>query len=200
MGKKREAIKQVEQADVEVSRSISGWKDSKPVAALGWVGEMTDQPPLYAFIGGVAAAALIRRDAKLLRTSARMLAAHWIGIRMKNAAKSAVDRTRPKLLIEEGRYEAGKGRRQEKAFNSFPSGHTVGAVAVARAIMRDYPGHAAAGYGVSAVTALARIAQCDHFVSDTAAGALIGFGAEATASWVLDSIYRPGRQGLVSYS
>src|SRR5687768_9978871 len=102
MGKKRAAIKQVEKADVEVSRSISGWKDSATVHAFGWFGEMTDQPPLFAFIGGVAVAALIRRDSKLMRTSMRMLAAHIVGIQAKNAAKRAVDRTRPKMLIEEG--------------------------------------------------------------------------------------------------
>lgn len=190
MGKKRAAIKQVEQADVEVSRSISGWRDSAPVQALGWFGKMSDQPPLYAFVGGVAAAALIRRDGKLLRTSARMLAAHWLGIQAKNAAKGAVDRTRPHMLIEEGRYEAGKGTRSEKAFSSFPSGHTVGALAIARAIMRDYPEHAAAGYAATVATAFARVAECDHFASDTAAGAAIGFASEAVASAVFDRVVK----------
>jgi len=192
MGKKREAIKKVEEADVEISRSISGWKDTPPVQALGWLGKMTDQPPLYTFIGGVAAAALIRRDRQLLHTSARMLLAHWLGIRAKNAVKSAVDRTRPRMLIEEGRYEAGKGQREEKAFSSFPSGHTVGALAIARAIMRDYPEHAAAGYAASVAAAVARIAKCDHFASDTAAGAMIGYVAEEAASAILDrTIPRP---------
>lgn len=188
MGKKRDAIKKVEEADVEISQSISGWKDTAPVEALGWLGKMTDQPPLYAFIGGVAAAALIRRDTKLLRTSARMLVAHWLGIRAKNAVKGAVDRTRPQMLIEEGRYEAGKGEREDKAFSSFPSGHTVGALALARAIMRDYPEHAAAGYATTVAAAVARIAKCDHFASDTLAGAVIGYAAEETASAVLDRI------------
>lgn len=186
MGKKRDAIKRVEQADVEVSRSVSSIRDTAPVAALGWLGKMTDQPPLYAFIGGVAAAALIRGDARLLHSSARMLGAHWLGIRMKNVAKSAVDRTRPHMLIEEGRYEAGKGERQDRAFSSFPSGHTVGAVAIARALMRDRPEYAAPGYAVSLAAAVARIAECDHFVSDTAAGALIGYVAEAAVSVALD--------------
>ena len=178
MGKKRDTIKQVERADVEVSRAVSGWKDSRPVQLLGGIGKLSDQPPLYAFIGGLAAAALIRGDPRLLQMSARMLGAHWLGIRAKNAVKAAVDRTRPQMLIDEGRYELGKGRRDEKPYNSFPSGHTVGAVAAARAIARDYPQLRLPAYALAAFAALTRIAKCDHFVSDTIAGALIGWGAE----------------------
>lgn len=178
MGKKREAIKQVEKTDVEVSRAVSGWRDSAPVKALGWFGKMSDQPPLYAFIGGIAASAVIRRDARLLQSSARMLAAHWAGIRAKNAVKNTIDRTRPQMLIDEGRYESGKGRRNEKPFNSFPSGHTVGAVAIARVVARDYPEYRIPAYALAGLAAFARIAKCDHFVSDTVAGALIGWGAE----------------------
>lgn len=188
MGKKHAAIKQVEQADMEVSRAIGDLRHAPPVAALGWMGKITDQPPLYAFIGGVAAAALIRRDARLLRTAARMFGAHSLGIQGKNLVKKTVDRTRPQMLIDEGRYESGKGGRDEKAFSSFPSGHTVGAVAIARALMRDYPERAAAGYAASATAAVARIAKCDHFVSDTAAGAAIGYAAEAIFSAVLDRL------------
>jgi membrane-associated phospholipid phosphatase len=184
MGKKRDAIKTVETADVEVSRSVSEYKDTAPVKALGVFGEMTDQPPLYAFIGGVAAVALIRGDRRLLRTAGRMLAAHWLGIRAKNVVKNAVDRTRPQMLIEEGRYELGKGRRANKAFSSFPSGHTVGAVAIARALVRDYPQYRTGAYAVCVAAAVARIAKCDHFLSDTAAGALIGLASEAAVNAV----------------
>jgi membrane-associated phospholipid phosphatase len=186
MGKKRDAIKTVEQADVEVSRSISGIRDTPPVEMLGWFGKMADQPPLYAFIGGVAAVALLRRDARLLRTAGRMLGAHWLGIQAKNAVKSAVDRTRPQMLIEEGRYELGKGRRPEKAYSSFPSGHTVGAVAIAQALVREYPEYRTGAYLACVAAAVARIAKCDHFVSDTAAGALIGWASEEAVSAALE--------------
>jgi membrane-associated phospholipid phosphatase len=186
MGKKRDAIKTVEAADVEVSRSVSDYKDSAPVKALGVFGEMTDQPPLYAFIGGVAAVAVIRRDRRLLGTAGRMFAAHWLGIRAKNAVKNAVDRTRPQMLIEEGRYELTKGRRPEKAFSSFPSGHTVGAVAIARALVRDYPQYRPGAYLACVAAAVARIAKCDHFLSDTVAGAAIGWGAEAAVNAALE--------------
>lgn len=200
MGKKRDAIKTVEQADVELSRSISGYRESAPAKLLGVFGEMTDQPPLYAFIGGVAAVALVRGDRRLLRTAGRMLAAHWLGIRAKNAVKNAVDRTRPQMLIEEGRYEMGKGRRPEKAFSSFPSGHTVGALAIAQALVRDYSEYRTGAYAICVAAAVARIAKCDHFLSDTAAGALIGVAAEQAVRSALDVAYRPDRQALPSYS
>ena len=178
MGKKHAAIKAVEKGDVKASSKASAYRETAPVGLLGWFGKLADQPPLYAFAAGVGVAGLLRRDPRIVRTAARMAAAHWLGIRGKNAVKTSVDRTRPQMLIDEGRYEAGKGKRDEKAFNSFPSGHTVGAVAVARALVRDYPEYTVPAYALAGAAALARIAQCDHFVSDTAAGALIGWLSE----------------------
>ena len=196
MGKKREAIKQVEKADVEVSRAVAATRDSGPVRALGLYGELTDQPPLFAFAGGVAVAGLLNRDRTMVLTAARMAGAHWLGIIIKSAVKHQVDRTRPQLLLDEGRYGMGAGNSQEKALTSFPSGHTVGAVAIARALIREYPGAALPAYGAAAAAAFARIAKCDHFVSDTAAGAAIGWVAEA----IVDRVCRAGRQALPSYS
>lgn len=188
MGKKRKAIKKVEKADVEISKTAWDYKHSAPVRALGWFGKLSDQPPLYAFAAGVAAAGLIQREPAIVRIALRMALAHWVGIRGKNHVKRAVDRTRPSLLVEEGRYEVGPGRREEKKFSSFPSGHTTGAVAIARALIRDCPQAALPAYGAAAAAAAARVAECDHFVSDTAAGALIGIAAEELASALLDQL------------
>jgi membrane-associated phospholipid phosphatase len=188
MGKKRKAIKKIEKADIAVSRTAWDYKRSAPVRALGWFGKLSDQPPLFAFAAGIAAAGLIRREPQLLRAAARMAIAHWIGIHGKNMLKDAVDRTRPDMLVEDGRYEVGPGRRTDKEFSSFPSGHTAGAVAVARALARDWPEAAVPAHGAAAASALARIAECDHFVSDTAAGAVIGAVAEELASALVDGV------------
>lgn len=188
MGKKQDVIKQVEDADIEVSRTASAFKDTAPVRALDKIGKMSDQPPLFAFAAGIAIAGLIRGDARTLRTAARMAAAHWLGMVAKDAVKREVDRTRPQMLIEEGRYGMQKGKSLEKALTSFPSGHTVGAVAVARALARDYPDLTAPAYATAGAAALSRIAACDHFASDTAAGAAIGWAAEAAVSAVLGRV------------
>lgn len=198
MGKKHKPIKQVEKADVEVSKAASDYREAGPVRALDWFGQLADQPPLFAFAAGVAIAGLIRRDARIVRTGARMAAAHYLGMVGKDRIKQAVDRTRPTALIDEGRYASGKGKHDSKPFNSFPSGHTAGAVAIARALAREFAGSATPAYGAAAAVATSRIAKCDHFVSDTAVGALIGAAAEAAVGLVEKSLQRGGRQGLPS--
>lgn len=196
MGKKREAIKQVERADIAVSRKAAESRDTIAVRAVGAFGKLADQPPLIAFCIGIAAAGLIRRDRHLFFSGGRMLAAHLTATAGKSVVKRSVDRTRPELLVDEGRYELGKGERNEGPYNSFPSGHTAGAVAVAGAMARDFPGAAAPAYAVAATIAAVQIPRCNHFASDIAAGALLGWGAQA----ILGPLYRPDRQGLPSYS
>lgn len=196
MGTKRDAIKQVERADIAVSRKAAGIKDTTPVQAMGAFGKLADQPPLIAFCVGVAVAGLLRRRGDVAASGGRMLAAHLIATAGKTVVKRSVDRTRPELLVEEGRYELKKGERNEGAYNSFPSGHTAGAVAVARAVVRDFPEAAMPAYAVAAAVAAVQVPRCNHFVSDIAVGALLGWGAELAT----DRLYRAGRQALPSYS
>ena len=192
MSKKRDLIKQVEQADIEVSRKAAEVRDTPVVRALGAFGTMGDQEPMIAFVGGLGIAGLIRRDRKLLRAAGRALAAHLLSTLAKTMVKRSVDRTRPRLLVEEGRYERGKGERNEGAYNSFPSGHTAGAVAVARALARDYPETAWIGTAAAGTIAAVQVPRCNHFASDTVAGALIGLTAETMVSKTID------RAGLLS--
>src|ERR1700710_25832 len=107
MSKKSKSIKKVEKADVEVSRTISDYRKTGPVAALGWFGKLADQPPLFAFAGGLALAGLIRRDPRIVRAATRIALANGLSMVAKNSVKDAVDRTRPTMLIEEGRYSSG---------------------------------------------------------------------------------------------
>lgn len=179
MGTKHEAIKQVERADIAVSRKAAEVKDTRAVRAMGAFGKLADQPPLIAFCLGVAAAGLVRRRPDVAKSGGRMLAAHLLATLGKGVVKRSVDRTRPELLVDEGRYELKKGERNEGPYNSFPSGHTAGAVAVARAMVRDFPEAAGPAYAAAAAVAAVQVPRCNHFVSDTAAGAVIGWVAEA---------------------
>jgi membrane-associated phospholipid phosphatase len=182
MGKKRDAIKHVERADIAVSRKAADVKDTWPVRAMGAFGKLGDQPPLIAFCLGVTLAGLIRRDRAIVGGGARMLAAHLLATGGKSVVKRSVDRTRPHLLVEEGQYELKPGERNEGPYNSFPSGHTAGAVAVARAMVRDFPETALPAYAAAAAITAVQVPRCNHFVSDTAAGAAIGWAAEGGVS------------------
>ncbi len=178
MGKKRAAIKHVEKADIAVSKRAAAVRDTPVVRALGAFGKLGDQPPLIAFCLGVAAAGLIRRDGKIAKAGSRMLAAHLLATAGKTVVKRSVDRTRPHLLVDEGQYELKPGERNEGPYNSFPSGHTAGAVAVARALARAFSETAVPAGAAATAIAAVQIPRCNHFASDTAAGAAIGWAAE----------------------
>ena len=178
----------IERADVEVAKAVAPFRNSRMVRALGQLSELADQPPLISICSATLAWGLLSGNRRLARTGGRMLAAELLATAMKSAVKHSVDRTRPKLLVEEGRYEMAAGSRNESAINSFPSGHTAGAVTVARAFARDYPEHAVAAYGVAAAAAAIQVPRCTHYPSDIAAGAAVGIAAEFVVSAMLDAV------------
>lgn len=188
MGKKKKAVRAVEKADLAVTREAAAFRDTPAVEALGKVGDLGDQPPMIALCSATIAAGLLRRDGRLAAAGVRMLLAHALATGIKTVVKHSVDRTRPNLLVEQGRYETGKGRHSDGDYSSFPSGHTAGAVAVARAYARDYPEGAAPAYAGAAVVAGVQLPRCHHFASDIAVGAAIGWIAEAAVSWGYDRL------------
>jgi membrane-associated phospholipid phosphatase len=90
-----------------------------------------------------------------------------------------VDRTRPDAAAERGEYVLRKGQRHESDFNSFPSGHSAGAFAVACAVARDYPGARVPAMALAGTAAVAQVVRSKHYVTDVVAGAMIGWLAEA---------------------
>lgn len=176
-------VAKVEKADKAVVREAAEVRDVPVVKLLGKFGELGDQPPMVALCAATIGAGLVRRDGRLTAAGVRMLAAHALATGIKRAIKRSVDRTRPHLLVDEGRYETGRGGSSDGDLSSFPSGHTAGALAVARAVARDYPRAAWPAYTGAAVIAGVQIPRCHHFPSDIGAGALIGLAAEAAVSW-----------------
>ncbi len=108
-----------------------------------------------------------------------MLAAELLATQMKSMIKHRIDRTRPHVRANGGAYKAAKGHDHDSAMNSFPSGHTAGAVAVARAFAREYPERAGTAYGIAAATGAIQIPRGQHYPSDVLAGLAIGLVAEA---------------------
>jgi len=60
------------------------------------------------------------------------------------------------------------------SYDSFPSGHAIVAWAVATPFALEY--NAPWLYGVAGLTTLARAGSNKHWVSDTVAGSLLGYG------------------------
>ena len=128
-----------EQADIAVARAAAGARGNILVRAFGRASEIADQPPLITLCAAMFAAGLVTGNRPLARAGGRMLAAELPATKFKSLIKHRVDRTRPHVLADGGRYRAERGHDRDPALSSFPSGHVAGAVAVARAFAREYP-------------------------------------------------------------
>ncbi|WP_116090776.1 phosphatase PAP2 family protein [Sphingomonas crusticola] len=168
-----------EKADISVGDAVAPGRNSLFVRAAGKASELADQPPLITICAITFAAGLILGNGRLARAGGRMLAAELLATEIKSAVKHRIDRTRPFVRANGGRYKAEKGHAHASALNSFPSGHTAGAVAVARAYAREYPERAATAYGIAAATGAIQIPRGKHYPSDVLAGLAVGLVAEA---------------------
>lgn len=174
--------------DAKAAKAARRHEHSPAVRALEYVADLGDQPQLRVLCGAVIAVGLIGGDRRLARTGWRMLAAHTVATLAKDFVKHRVDRTRPRSAGKPGKdHRPRAGRKTAKEETSFPSGHSAGALAVARAIARDYPEHALPAYAGAAILALAQIPRCAHYPTDVGAGLAIGAAAEAGTSLALDA-------------
>lgn len=181
--KPSEAGEALLQADADAVAAVKPWADSPAVAVLGRVAGLGDQPEMRILCGSVIAAGLVLGDRRLARAGLRMLAAHTVATLAKDFVKKRVDRTRPRSTGKAGKdHRPQPGRSEAKEETSFPSGHSAGAAAVARAFARDYPALSAPAYGAAAILALAQIPRCAHYPTDVGAGVAIGLASEAVAS------------------
>lgn len=192
MGKKQRAkdhATALVDADIEAGHSVARELADHPVVKVaGWLSEVADQPPTVTINLATIAAGLALRDRRLARTGVRMLVAHGIATAAKAVIKHHVDRARPILFAGRDAHRPTPGDRDEGPHNSFPSGHTAGAVAVARAVARDYPRAARPAYAAAAGVAAIQIPRGTHFPIDVAAGAIIGWAAEALATRLLAGV------------
>ena len=189
--KKRRPSNGVEKADLAIADALTPIRKHPAVKALGSASEVGDQPPLYVIAASVLGTGLAMGDRRAAKAGLRMIASHFIAIRIKNAAKHLVDRTRPNLIPEQGRYEVRKGERFDSDYNSFPSGHTASSLAVARALGREYPSLHGGALGLAGAIAAAQVVRSKHYASDLVAGALIGLAAEKLADLWLKQMAKP---------
>jgi undecaprenyl-diphosphatase len=169
----------LEELDAAVADVLIPHAGEAAVQVLGAVSDLSDQEPIYAGAAAMLGTAALMRDGPTWRAGTRILAAHLLATGLRGIVKQLVDRTRPDAAAERGEYVFTGGEHKESDFNSFPSGHTAGAVAVAMAVGRDYPGGRYPALGLATAAGLAQVVRSKHFVSDVLAGAVIGLAAEA---------------------
>lgn len=185
----------VERIDAAIATAAVKHRKNRVVKAVGLLSEASDQPPLIAASAATLAVGLVLRQPRLARAGSRMLAAELAATGIKAVIKRYVVRTRPHKMLEGGRYELHQdrhGKKNEGPWNSFPSGHTAGAVAVGRALTREYP--AVSGTAAAAATAVGiiQLPRGTHFTSDVVAGALVGLFAEE----IVDRAFTAGSDTL----
>lgn len=181
-------IRKAADADRKATHRAAEQRDTWPVRVLGAASEAADQPPLIALAAGTIAVGAALRRAGVVRTGVRMLAAHALATGVKTVLKTTIDRTRPAKAMKEG-HHIGKGTGAgDSDLNSFPSGHTAGALAIAQAVARDAPAAALPARLVAGAVAAIQMPRGKHYISDVLTGAAIGWVSEKAASAVLDRI------------
>lgn len=171
---------ELEQADVEATARLAENRHHPVVRALGKLSEIADQPPLFTLSALVLAYGLVRRSGREVEAGLRMLAAEAIATWLKGLIKDRYARTRPHRLLDEGEYRSEPGDPEDGDEQSFPSGHTAGAVAVAGVLAPVYPAAAIPLLGAAAAVSALQPLRAKHYVADVLAGMAIGAASAAT--------------------
>ena len=188
MTKVKKAAKALHRADRKVAKRAHQPQDTPVMRAAKVVADTGDQPPLITLSIATLAFGLVTRRPRVAEAGARMLASHLLATGIKTVVKRSIDRTRPKAVHEGEGYRLTPGTDRSHEQTSFPSGHTAGAVAVARAAARTWPEGtpvlAAAATGIGAL----QLPTGKHYASDVAAGAIVGLVSEAIVDRVAHAL------------
>ena len=145
-------------------------------------GKAGDQPPMLSLSAAVLATGLMSERPRMMSAGARMATAHLLATAAKHVMKRRIDRDRPAPRAEGKAPNPRPGTQDSKRMTGFPSGHTAGTFAVARAFGRAYPEHAGKATGAAGLIALAQVAGRKHYLTDVLAGIVIGLAAEAAVA------------------
>lgn len=176
-------------ADAAVAEAVEPYRETGAVRAIAWLSELGDQPQMRILCGAVIAAGVAGGSKRLTRAGIRMIAAHTLATQAKDVVKKRVDRSRPRSRNGENGHKMKPGRDTSKEKTSFPSGHSAGAAAVARAYAREFPGHKAAAIAGAGAISLAQIPRCAHYPTDVGVGLALGLLAEALLDPLLDPLF-----------
>ena len=170
--------------DRNIRKAVVPYQHSPAVKIIGWMSDVGDQPQMRILTGAVMVAGIARGDLRMIRAGVRMLIAHELATTAKGFVKKRIDRTRPRSASSSADQVPQAGHSHAKEETSFPSGHSTGAMAVARAFAREYPSAQTWATGLAGLVAVAQIPRCAHYPSDVVAGAALGAAIEALAQKV----------------
>lgn len=129
-------------------------------------------------LGGAGLAAVGSSDPRLRRTGWAAVQAGGAGVLGGLALKHALGRSRPDMPgANPGDFFSDDGSRGD---SSMPSIHTAAVWGAVTPFAKEYDQPWL--YGVAALTNFARVAKNKHWVSDTVAGSLLGYGL-GTLAW-----------------
>ena len=186
-------VRTLARADRSATHKAAAHRDTVPMKVAGFLAEAADQPQLITASIATIAVGLLGRRPDLFRGGARMLASHLLATAGKTALKRSFDRTRPRKAIAEGSHRFAHGDSHDHDLNSFPSGHTAGAVAVGLAASHEIEGAALPSAVATGAVMAAQPATGSHYLTDLVAGAAIGWAAEAVVGAVFDR-FEPGSE------
>jgi membrane-associated phospholipid phosphatase len=172
--------------DVQAHRSPGGDRLAETVRHFG-------QPEVYGTVtAGILTAGLITHNPRLIRTGTRVAGALVVAAGVSNSIKLLAGRTRPDAPVLDNDADDFA---MFSGHASWPSGHTSMAFAFATAL-GDELHQPVARYGLlAAATAVgwSRINDNRHWLSDVAAGAVVGITSAKFASgrWTVFGIRAP---------
>lgn len=184
------ATRKLTRADAEVVEAAAAHKDSAPVRLITYASKVGDQPPLRAISAATIFAGLLAGNRRLLRAGVRMLVAHEAATALKDAIKTRIDRTRPRSADSHRQRKLKPGKRTDKEETSFPSGHSAGSIAVARAFSREFPKFSAPVVGAASAVGAAQVPRYSHYATDVAAGFIVGLAVETATDVVWRAFLR----------
>lgn len=161
---------------------------------LAEVGNLLGRGPwIAAALGGGYGVARLAGEEELARFAGRTFLALAAAGTANGLLKVGVGRGRPAVAPEGDRF---RPLSLDDRWQSFPSGHTVTAFALATALAEqfDHPAVRVAGYGGATLVAWSRIHEDRHWASDVVAGALVGSAAAALTLRYLDRRERHVRE------
>lgn len=158
--------------DKPMDKFVVKHQDSRAIKAWGNFGK--NMPVALAATAGVAATL---GDERMRNIGIISLQSIVGAVGVTAVGKFAIARARPERNLGAGNF-SGDG--YSRSDSSFPSGHSAIAFAAVTPFAQEYD--APWLYGVAAVSSLGRTANRKHWVSDTVAGAAIGY-AVGTVLW-----------------
>ncbi|RYG95783.1 MAG: phosphatase PAP2 family protein, partial [Alphaproteobacteria bacterium] len=176
-----------EAIDIQAGIKLAEKRHSPFVKVVSSLGKLGDQEPLYLMGFAASLVGVFMGRASLRNAGLAMVANVAAADLAKQLVKKHVKRTRPQRLLDHGHYEAKVGeKKDEKDYNSFPSGHVACTFAAARLIAHSFPQARPGGAVATTMIAVARLVKGAHWPMDVLGGLVVGWAASKITSALIE--------------